>query len=272
MVSSRRIDGDRAASEGRRFLLPDTHAHLDAAAFDLDVADVISRAEDVGVGRILAVGSDLRSSVKALELAHTFNSVFAAVGLHPHEAYKFHDEAEQLQALLGERKVVAIGEVGLDYFRAGAPAEVQRYAFTAQLEWARRLGLPVSVHNRNAGSDTLATLAQAEVTAILHCFSSSPDFAHTAVEAGMYVSFAGNVTYPKAIALREAVKMVPADRLLVETDSPVLTPQTWRGQRNEPARVTAVLEVVAAQQGLSTADCAANITANANRVFGWSHL
>lgn len=250
-------------------LLPDTHAHLGDDAFAEDRDSVMERAARAGVRRVLAVGSDLASSRAAVACAQRYPEVYAAVGLHPHEADRFRDEAPAIKALLGAPKVVAVGEIGLDQLRSGVSLEEQMHVFQAQLEWAQEWRLPVTVHNREADSEVLQTLCLHDVTAVLHCFSGSGDTAAAAVKAGYFISFAGNLTFRNADALRGTASQVPLDRILVETDSPVLAPQPWRGQRNEPAHVVAVCEVLGQIRGLGFEDMAERVWKTADAVFDW---
>jgi len=249
-------------------LFPDTHAHLDQA-FDGDLDAVLERAREAGVDRVLAVGSDLRSSQKAVAIAGTYAAVYAGVGIHPHEARRFEEEGDGIRALLGAPKVVAVGEIGLDYYRELAPRHMQRKAFREQLIWARERGLPVSVHNRSADDDILAALGTAGVTSILHCFSGTWEMARVALGQGHFLSFAGNVTYPRATDLREIAARVPTDRMLVESDAPVLAPQQWRGRRNEPGYVRATLAALASVKGMPFEHVASLVEGNADRVFSW---
>lgn len=215
------------------------------------------------------VGSDLESSKAAVELAKTHDSVYAAVGIHPHEADKFDSEEQGVRDLFGEEKVVAVGEIGLDYCRSRTDRELQRRAFRHQLEWAARRHMPVSVHNRGADEEVLRDLEDIPVTPILHCFSSSGDYAAHAVRLGAYFSFAGNLTFPRAETLRVVARDVPAERLLLETDSPVLAPQPWRGKRNEPGHIRATLDVLSDVRGLPREALEQQLTNNAARVLGW---
>lgn len=251
-------------------MIPDTHAHLGDPAFEGDIDEIIARAEDVGVQPILAVGSDGASSLKAVELARRYVDVYAAVGVHPHEAGRFEEEKECVRALLTEDKVVAVGEIGLDYFRSAAPREVQIGAFRTQLLWARERGLPVSVHNREADADVLGEIEASGCAAILHCFSGTLATAEAALGLGCYISFAGNVTFPRSDALREVAARVPIDRLLVESDAPVLAPQPKRGRRNEPAFTAMTADVVAGVRGTDLADLARAVTFNAQTLFHWT--
>jgi len=249
--------------------LPDTHAHLDDPAFEGDLDAVIRRALDAGVDRVLAVGQDLESSKRALAIARKYEMVYAGVGVHPHRAAQFNREAEPLRALLDEERVVAVGEIGLDYVRGTAPRELQVRVFQEQLVWAERLSLPVSVHSRDAEEDLLASLHGHRGSVVLHCFSGSQEFAGAAIRAGYYLSFAGNVTFPRADELRALLPLVPHDRLLVETDSPVLAPQPRRGRRNEPANVVYAVQVMAERLDMSRDVLTRNIAHNADHVFGW---
>lgn len=250
-------------------LLPDTHTHLEEAAFDGDRDAVVARAAQAGIDRILVVGSDLESSKRAIALARRYPLVFAAVGLHPHRADRFEEESEELHALLGEHKVVAIGEIGLDYYRGRESRELQLRAFCVQLDWARERGLPVSVHNREADDDVIDALRSAGVGGVLHCFSGSRQLAERGLDLGFCLSFAGNVTFPKAEELRAIASQIPLDRLLVETDAPVLAPQPWRGRRSEPAHVVAMAETLATGRDVNL-DCLSKaVSRNADQLFGW---
>ena len=235
----------------------DTHAHLDA--LDEDPADVVARARDAGVTRILTVGM-----AQAVDLAERFDDVWAIVGIHPHESAT--GDIDEVRRLQGHPKAVAVGETGLDWFRNYATPEAQRGMFEAQLGLATELGKPVVIHTRAADEDTLAALAGFDGTVVLHCFSS-PRLLPTALERGWYVSFAGNATYPNASELRLAATQVPADRILAETDCPYLAPQPVRGRRNEPAYVTHTLAALASARGETLADLEAKIDANATACF-----
>jgi TatD DNase family protein len=242
----------------------DTHAHL---APD-EAEEVLARAGAAGVGRVVTVATTIPGAREALDIAAGHDGVYASLGVHPHEAGG--EEAGrlgELRELLSHPKAVAVGETGLDYFRDYAPHGAQRRLFDAQLGLAAELGKPVVIHTRAADEDTLDALAAFDGTVVLHCFSS-PALLEPALEHGWYVSFAGNVTYPKAPELREAAARVPADRLLAETDSPYLAPQPVRGQRNEPAYVMHTLEALAATRGEDPGALEAQIDANASAAFG----
>jgi len=246
----------------------DTHAHLDA--LDGEAADALARAREVGVTRVIAVGSGLDSCRATLEVAEREEGVFAALGLHPHQAGDVAEgDFEQLEELLAHPKAVAVGEAGLDHYRDYAPHDRQLESFSAQAALAGRLGKPLVVHSRAADEETVAVIVELpeDARVVLHCFSSL-GLLGPALERGWYVSFAGNVTYPNATELRAAAARVPPDRLLAETDSPYLAPQPRRGRRNEPANVVHTLAVLAEVRGVDPAELERTIDANATTVFG----
>jgi TatD DNase family protein len=254
----------------------DTHAHLGMC--EPADAELVARARRSGVRRILTVGLDEGSNREALIAAETHPEVFACVGRHPNSARGFDSRAaDEIEALAAREGVVAIGETGLDYYRDGAERTEQRAAFEAQIGIARRTELPLVIHVRDQrGSDlalneVFALLAsQAEgVAVILHCCSAPPDRLPEATDRGWYCSFAGNVTYPSAGDLRETVRLVPEDLLLVETDSPFLAPQPMRGKPNRPAHVVEVAEAVAEERGMGYDELERAVEANAARVFRW---
>ncbi len=237
----------------------DTHAHLDA----LDDADeAIDRARAAGVGRILTIGGR-----QALAIADSHAEVYAVVGIHPHETGEVDDGAVmEVRRLIGSPKAVAIGEIGLDFHRDYAPRDAQRRLFAEQLELASELAAPVVIHTRAADEETAGLLAGFGGTVVMHCFST-PDLLPIALERGYYVSFAGNVTYPKADDLRAAAARVPANRILAETDSPYLAPQPVRGKRNEPAYVVHTVAALAEARGEDRDELAQRIDENARRAF-----
>jgi TatD DNase family protein len=261
------IQTESREGEERR-LLPDTHAHLESPEFDDEHDAVIQRARAAGVNRILCVGSDYATSQAAVSLAHRYEGVYAAVGVHPHSAAAFDADKGKTRELLDQRKVVAVGEIGLDFHRGSAGRDVQIAAFREQVAWARERDMAVSVHNRGADEDVLEVM-NGVPRGVLHCFSSSWDTARLALDEGHYISFAGNVTFRKADALREVAGLIPIDRLLVESDAPVLAPQPWRGRRNEPSYVTATARTLAESRGVTLDLLSAAISNNAARVFGW---
>ncbi len=243
----------------------DTHAHLDMCADPPET--VVERAREAGVTRIVTVGTTVAGSRTALALADAHDGVFAAVGIHPHEAGSatLADIAE-LDALLAHPKAVAVGETGLDHYRDYAPHDAQLRLFEQLLGLAEAHAKPVVIHTRAADDDTAAVLAGFMGEVILHCFSS-PALLPLALERRWYVSFAGNVTYPKAPELREAAAQVPADRILAETDCPYLSPQPRRGRPNEPANVVHTLAALADARGEDPAELEQRIDANAAAVF-----
>jgi TatD DNase family protein len=270
--------------------LIDTHAHLDFPQFDADRPQVIERAVTTGVTTIVDVGADLASSRRAVDLAERVDLVYAAVGVHPHDAKSL--DGTTLAALrdLAQRpKVVAVGEIGLDYYRNLSPHEAQRRAFQAQLAWAARLGKPVIIHDRDAHDELLEILADWAAglgnsplagsgngadarLGVLHTFSGDRAMAERAIDLGFYISISGPVTYKNARRLPGVVAALPLDRLLVETDCPFLAPHPHRGERNEPAYVRLVAERVAALRGMALDDLASATTANARRLFGLSNV
>jgi TatD DNase family protein len=241
----------------------DTHAHLDACAEPADV--LVERAHEAGVTRILSVGTHESSWRETTAIAERHDGVFAALGIHPHEAAD--GDVAALREALAHPKAVAVGETGLDYYRDYAPRDLQLRAFDAQLELAAEIGKPVIIHTRAADEDTLAGLAGFAGTVVLHCFSSLP-LLERALERGWYVSFAGNVTYKNAHDLRSAAYAVPAEHLLVETDAPYLAPVPRRGRPNEPANVVHTVAALARARNADATDLAAQIDANATRCFG----
>jgi TatD DNase family protein len=243
----------------------DTHAHLDACAHPPDV--VCARARQAGVHGIITIGTGIDSCRSSLAIAARLKGVHAALGIHPHQASGPEAQRlDELRRLLAHDRAVAVGETGLDYFRdVAAPGDQQRL-FEAQLELAEELARPVVIHNRDADDATVSTLTGFGGTVILHCFSS-PGLLPLAIERGYYVSFAGNVTYPKADELRAAAERVPSDRLLAETDSPYLTPQPRRGRPNEPAYVVHTVAALAAARGESAAALSVQLEANAKVAF-----
>jgi TatD DNase family protein len=260
-------------------VLVDTHAHLDSSRFNGDREAAIERARQAQVVGIVNVGIDLESSRRAVRLAAEHDLVYAAVGIHPHHARKLDGTAlAALRELAQQPKVVAVGEIGLDFFRDLSPRDVQRRAFQAQLAWAGKLGKPVIVHDREAHREILDTLVgwAKEMEAspltgrlgVLHTFSGDLAMAEKAIELGFYVSVSGPVTYEDERRLPEIVRAVPMDRLLVETDCPYLPPHPHRGKRNEPAYVRLVAERIAELRGVSLGELAAATTANAKRLFG----
>ncbi len=236
----------------------DSHCHLNDPAFDIDRGEVIESIETAGMVHLLNVGYDLPTSHKALALAHRYPYMYASAGIHPHNASSVDDTVlDELRKLLAYPQVVAVGETGLDYFRDRSPREDQQRSFRAHLALARSTGRPVIIHCRDAMDDCLKILEEEEVGKIggvMHCFAGSPEEAEKTLELGLYISFAGNVTYPKAGMLRDSMAVVPGHRLLLETDSPYLAPQKKRGKRNDPTLLRYVLETAAKVRSVTIAD------------------
>ena len=250
----------------------DTHAHLHFPEYAEDFDAMLARARDAGVRRMVTIGTDADTSRAALAIAGRDPNVWATVGLHPHDA-ESGDEAffAELERLAASPRVVALGEMGLDFFRDLSPRPVQETVFRRQVALARRLRKPVVLHCRDAHAETLAILAEehvADVGGIMHCFSGDVEIARRCLDLGLLISLAGPVTYPNARALPAVAKFVPADRLVIETDCPFLPPQPYRGKRNEPAYLTITASRVAELRGESLETLAARLTDNALRLFG----
>jgi len=245
--------------------LIDAHAHLDAC--EPAAEELTQRARAAGVETILSVGTDIDSCRETLAIAGRCGEVFAILGVHPHEAGGADaGRLDELEALLASPRAVALGEIGLDYFRDRAPRPAQRELFSAQLELAARLGKPVVIHTREADEDLPAALEGFTGTIVLHCFSS-PALLPWALERDCFISFAGNVTYPSAGELRDAARLVPPERLLVETDCPYLAPQPKRGQSNEPAFIVHTLALLAETLSVPLAELAELTAANTRAAF-----
>ncbi len=252
--------------------LIDTHCHLDSKDFEADREEVIRRALEAGVEAMVAIGTgegppDLEAGIR---LAEQHGCFYCTVGIHPHDAAKASPELfQKLEALATHPKVVAFGEIGLDYHYDFAPRDVQRDAFVEQLGIARRAGLPVVIHTREAWEDTFAVLEQHWADApggIMHCFSGGPEQARRALDLGFHLSFGGIVTYPKALDVQQAAREAPAARILIETDAPYLAPVPRRGKRNEPAFVVETAKKLADLRGVSVDEIAAVTTDNFRRL------
>lgn len=244
-------------------MLFDTHAHLQGPEFAEDREAALARAREAGVSRLLVVGADVESSRQAVALAAAHAEIYAGVGIHPHDAAQADAGAlAELAALARAEKVVAVGEIGLDYYRDLSPREAQGRALRAQLALAREVGKPVLLHCREAHADLLSMLAADGLPAgggIMHCFSGDLDVACRCLDLGLLISIAGPVTYRNAHRLAEVVRALPLDRLVLETDCPYLPPQPWRGQRNEPAYLVATAARVATLAGVAV-DVVATVT------------
>jgi TatD DNase family protein len=248
----------------------DSHAHLDYC--EPPNADLVAAAEEAGVNRIVTVGTDGASCRAALAAAEAFPQVYAAIGRHPGEATGFDDaDFAELEALASHERCVAIGETGLDYYRDHAPRADQRRAFEAQIELARSTGKPLVIHTRAADDDTLALLDERAggLKVVLHCFSMADRVEDCVAHENWWFSFAGNSTYPRAEDLRLAALRIPAERLLVETDAPYLSPQSLRGKPNEPANVVLTAQALAVQRRVSYEEFERSVERSAADLFGW---
>ena len=249
----------------------DTHGHLHFPEFDADRAQMLARARAAGVTRMLTIGTEVPTSRAAMALAEQEPDVWATVGVHPHDAAEADDGAlSEIERLAGGARVVAIGEIGLDFFRNLSPRETQERVFRHLIGMARRLRKPVVVHCRDAHTEVLAILADervSDVGGIMHCFSGDVPIARRCLDLGLLVSLAGPVTYPNARALPDVARFVPADRLVIETDCPFLPPQGYRGKRNEPAYLAITAARVAALRNESVEDLARHASDNARRLL-----
>ena len=253
--------------------LVDTHTHLNDAKFATDVADAVARARAAGVTRMINMGDTLESSKKAVELAHSYEGLYAGVGIHPEEARELTAaDDDQLAAWAEDPRVVCIGEIGLDYYwvKDEETRALQRRIFVHQLDLARQLHLPVCIHDRDAHADTLAILKKEGkgIPAVLHCYSGSAQMAQEFLKLGCYLGADGPLTFKNAAKLPEVIRKMPLSRLLIETDAPYMAPVPMRGKRNEPAFVRFVAEKVAELRDVSFAEIARQTTANAEAFYG----
>ncbi|MEA1936412.1 MAG: TatD family hydrolase [Thermodesulfobacteriota bacterium] len=249
----------------------DSHAHLEMKAFDRDRDKVIARAKEAGVDYIVTVGTTLSDCKKAISIANRYESVYAVIGIHPHEVKNIDDSTyESLKEISRADKVVAYGEIGLDFFRNLSPRDVQIKRFGEQLELAGEIGLPVVIHDREAHRETLNILKEwkGNRRGIIHCFSGDYEMAKKCLDMGFYISIPGTITFKKSEKLREIVGKIPIENLLVETDSPYLTPHPKRGKRNEPANVIFTARKVAEIKGLPLEEVGKITSKNTKDVFG----
>ncbi len=256
-------------------MLIDTHVHLDDPRYDADREAVFQRAEEAGIGAFITIGCDLATSTSAVTLATERPNVYATVGVHPHEVKRIEPHwYKELQQLARQPKVVAFGEIGLDYHYDHSPREIQRQEFRQQVGLAKSLRLPLVIHTREAQEDTITILREEEadsVGGVFHCFSGDPWLAKEALDLGFYLSFSGIITFRNATLLRDVIRTVPDDRLLIETDGPYLTPVPYRGKRNESAYVKYVAEQIAelkyGDSATRLSDVSELTTNNAKRLF-----
>ncbi|EMI11649.1 TatD family hydrolase [Anoxybacillus gonensis] len=253
-------------------MLFDTHAHLNATQFSEDVEQVIERARAEGVSHIVVVGFDRPTIQRAMELAEEYPFIYAAVGWHPVDAIHMTDEdLVMIERLAAHPKVVALGEMGLDYYWDQSPKDVQKEVFRKQIRLAKKVKLPIIIHNRDATADIVDILREEgaeEVGGVMHCFSGSIEVARQCIDMNFYISFGGPVTFKNAKKPKEVAKEIPLDRLLIETDCPYLTPHPFRGKRNEPSYVKYIAEAIAELKGLSFEEVAQKTSDNAKQLFG----
>ncbi|MGA0562914.1 TatD family hydrolase [Ancylobacter sp. VNQ12] len=257
-------------------MIVDSHCHLDFPDFAAELDDVVARARAAGVGRMVTICTRIRRAGEVKAIAERFDDVFCSVGTHPHNAGEEEDVTlDELLRAADHPKVVAIGEAGLDYHYDTAPRAAQHVGFRRHIEAARRTGLPLVIHARDADDDVAAILedesGKGAFGFVLHCFTAGPELARRAVALGGYVSFSGILTFKSGAPLREIAASLPADRVLVETDAPYLTPNPWRGKRNEPSYVVETARILAEARGVSTDEIAALTTDNFFRLFARAH-
>jgi TatD DNase family protein len=262
------------ASDWKRsmVMLFDTHAHLNAIQYNDDLQEVIDRALEEGVSNIVVVGFDRPTISRAIELAEQYDFIYAAVGWHPVDAIDMTEEdLQMIEQLAAHPKVVALGEMGLDYYWDKSPKEVQKEVFRKQIALAKKVKLPIIIHNREATADVIEILREenaAEVGGIMHCFTGSIEVAKQCIDMNFYISFGGPVTFKNAKKPKEVAKEIPLEHLLIETDCPYLTPHPFRGKRNEPSYVKYVAEAIAELKGISFEEVAQKTSDNAKKLFG----
>jgi len=249
-------------------MLIDTHAHLVSLE---DVEGAVNRAYEAGVAKIISVSTGLDSSYATIEIANVYESVFAAVGIHPHSASQYTEETfSKIEDTVLEKRVVAVGETGLDYHYMNSPKEIQIESFRAHINMATRFTLPFIVHVREADEDMLSILRESDLKknpGVIHCFSGNYEMAKQYLELGFFISFSGIVTFNRAADIREAAKKIPFDRILIETDSPYLAPVPLRGKKNEPANVKYIAQVVAEARGIDTKTLQEQLLKNTLELF-----
>ncbi|MCM3708320.1 MULTISPECIES: TatD family hydrolase [Cytobacillus] len=250
----------------------DTHAHLNAEQYNEDLQEVIDRALNEGISNIVVVGFDRPTIEKAMELTEKYNFIYASVGWHPVDAIDMTEEdLLWIEELSSHPKVVALGEMGLDYYWDKSPKDIQKEVFRKQIRLAKKVKLPIVIHNRDATADIVEILKEegaGEVGGIMHCFSGSPEIAQECVDMNFYISLGGPVTFKNAKKPKEVADIIPLEKLLIETDCPYLTPHPHRGTRNEPSYVKLVAEQIAEIKGFSIEEVAQATTENAKKLFG----
>jgi TatD DNase family protein len=249
----------------------DSHAHLYDKRFDGEILEVLKRAKEAGVTGIINVGADMEASLEVVSMADKHDMLYASVGIHPHDAKDAAlEDYDKLALWCAKPKVVAVGETGLDYYYNHSPREIQKTVFIRHLDLARQIKMPVIIHDRDAHADVLEIIKKEGkgLTGVFHCFSGSLEMSREVVKLEFYVSFAGPVTFPNAVKLKEVAKSVPLERLLIETDCPYLAPQSYRGKRNEPAYVKTVADEIARLKGISFEEVAEASFLNTRELFG----
>lgn len=250
-------------------MLFDTHTHLDDARFDEDRNEVIQKIQDAGVTLAVNIGADLKSSKAAVALADQYDFIYASVGVHPEDVMSLTEgDMETLRSLAQHEKVVAVGEIGLDYHYDDVPKDVQKQWFLRQIRLAQELELPYIVHDRDAHADVMEIIRESGYfRGVMHCYSGSAEMAQELLKLGFYISFAGPVTFKNGKKAQEAAKTIPLERILIETDSPYLTPEPHRGERNDSSMVRFVAAKIAELKGITTAEAARITTENGKRFF-----
>lgn len=248
----------------------DTHTHLDDERFQEDRDQVVQKMRDAGVTLAVNIGSDMENSQKSIEIAKAYDGIYAAVGVHPHAAERMtDDDIKTMSQMAKEPKVIAIGEIGLDYYYDNSPRDVQKKWFRRQIELAKELNLPYVVHDRDAHADCMDIIKESGYfRGVMHCYSGSVEMARELLNLGFYISFAGPVTFKNGRKAKEAATYVPIERLLIETDSPYLTPEPYRGKRNDSSYVQFVAKEIAALKGLTIEETARLTMENGKRFFG----
>lgn len=253
-------------------MLFDTHVHLNAEQFSEDLLEVIQRAKDEGVERMVVVGFDRPTIIRAMELIEEYEFIYASIGWHPVDAIDMvDDDLLWIEELAKHPKVVALGEMGLDYYWDKSPKDIQQEVFRKQIRLAKKINLPIVIHNRDATNDIVTILKEenaAEVGGIMHCFSGSVEIARECVEMNFYISLGGPVTFKNAKKPKEVAEFIPLEKLLIETDCPYLAPHPYRGKRNEPSYVKLVAEQIAELKGITFEEVAQTTTENAKKLFG----
>lgn len=252
-------------------MLIDSHAHLDDSRFDRDRDKLIKSLKELEVDLVINPGADLNSSIKAVSLSEKYDNIYAAVGVHPHSAKEMDESTiEILKSFTNREKVIAIGEIGLDYYYDNSPRDIQQKRFIEQLNLAKEVDLPVIIHTREATKDTFHILKEAQdgnLEGVMHCFSGSVEMAMEYIKLGFYISLAGPVTFKNARVSKEVAKAVPLDKLMIETDAPYLTPEPYRGKRNEPFYVRYVAGTIAELRGISFEEVAKQTSENTKKLF-----